>query len=175
VTAALLDGVNSHITQMLPALILRAEESVITGLLISLDNLRDRNGSLLIILMDIVELRMGMENVIDVVDQILGFRPAVGEGSTRVPQISFVPSCCLDRVHHLAHPVGHPVFHVRLAQIQVILDLDKTIGYTLRVSIVDDLDAFLRYIINREFDITKKYDGYNKYRMVSIITDIIFY
>lgn len=40
---------------------------------------------------------------------------------------------------------------------------------------IDDLDAFLRDISNREYDITKKYDGYNKYRMVSIITDIIFY
>ena len=38
---------------------------------------------------------------------------------------------------------------------------------------IDDLDAFLRYIINREFDITKKYDGYNKYRLVSITTDNI--
>ena len=40
---------------------------------------------------------------------------------------------------------------------------------------IDDLDAFLRDISNREYDITKKYDGYNKYRMVSIITNIVFY
>jgi len=36
---------------------------------------------------------------------------------------------------------------------------------------IDDLDAFLRDISNREYDITKKYDGYNKYRVVSITTN----
>lgn len=36
---------------------------------------------------------------------------------------------------------------------------------------IDDLDAFLRDISNREYDITKKYDGYNKYLMVSITTE----
>jgi hypothetical protein len=36
---------------------------------------------------------------------------------------------------------------------------------------IDDLDEFLKDITNREYDITKKYDGYNKYRMVSITTE----
>lgn len=36
---------------------------------------------------------------------------------------------------------------------------------------IDDLDAFLRDITNREYDISKKYDGCNRYRMVSITTN----
>ena len=70
-TAYLLDAVHTHIAQMLSAFILGTQEALISGFLKCLYHLRDGNCRLHIILMYIVELRMGMENVINVVDQIL--------------------------------------------------------------------------------------------------------